>query len=335
MTNKAVKAGRPTAGLGGAVANQVKGAPVSQSAKKQVKETTKQLKEKIKQKKADEENSNNMDRAVEDAVNELRKFYKDNSSDPKVRIQYLDNRWKEVKTGMPHGHNLLPNGKPHPDWDAGSSMGVMRSLLTECAGSQNLILKNQMRRSGGLGKPKTVTEADFDKVATAEGNGRVYLRGVAKSRAQVETLIKGTDTHVGKGVFGDGIYSAHYDHKSKNYIKTANEVSQGYAEWNRGFTVKFTLKKDTKFIQDSDLSKMWYKFMDDAEKKHGQNFFYSGEYLQPRYIKEYGHMGDKGNFALALGYDAVNVSQERYTYVLNRTKMIIVDEARSGSKEWK
>ena len=46
-------------------------------------------------------------------------------------------------------------------------------------------------------------------------------------------------------------------------------------------------------------------------------------------------MGDKGNFALALGYDAVNVSQERYTYVLNRTKMIIVDEARSGSKEWK
>ena len=279
VSNKAIKSGVVTQGLGKATSGVVKGAPLNQSTKKQVKDTTAKLKGEVKKKKAEAE----VKKLTQDEINvkAQKMAYKEALDWAKAHdkatgdnySQYMEWEMYAIKNGKAHPDFIaLTKADPDHKWDLhyngkkltdaeivkDATRGMVDWLTGgEDIGRQNFLMKAHQKLVGNFEKAQTVTLKDFDGVVKSRGNGNVYHRGMDVTQKQSESLFKTKNTWAGKGYYGDGVYCANPSSRHGESMGVAN----AYANDNpknlfnsKGFIVRFTMEKGSKVVDYNDIA---------------------------------------------------------------------------------
>jgi hypothetical protein len=202
-------------------------------------------------------------------------------------------------------------------------------------------LASVLRAQGFDGLPQVV---DADTFAQMEKDGEFAVtlyRGVDESgdltRAQVTEQFRSGPLFVGEGISGNGTYAS----------TARNEAFDKYARGHEDGLLTIGLRKDAKIVPNSFLSAIYGEYKNSDKPDRGQFLFklmndavQAGETAKARALEEsmqalnHGlRVGDAHNVldrvywdpgALAsfLGYDAIQVHEDRYI-LLNRTALVV------------
>ena len=356
ISKKAVTKGVNTAklnkGLGNKIQGVVKGAPLTKGVKDKVKEKTKEIKKEIKEQESklpkdsqEMKNKRVFDNAYQEAVKSAKRIR--NADERRRTLKSLERNMHEALTGTAmKGESafyiekfITPYSKEYIMTRGASELvnRVAGGGAYSMGRTQNHWLKQFLKEENKFGKATKMSPADFDammkKRKNVDHNGKVYFRGTTTSKRDAESLFRGGDTWIGKGVYGDGIYSA-FNMKGKgsgNGMGTALSYAGngGQSVYNdKGWIIKFTLKKDTKIATQQSIEKAMFKELRKIiDEKGDDNFFARGKHMRPENFDKYGHFYDSSTWALSKGIDAVQVSNRGFMIVLNRSKMIMADTA--------
>lgn len=187
----------------------------------------------------------------------------------------------------------------------------------------NTILSKFLAAAGFDGKPKVVSQAEFDAI-----EGESLFRAVS-SREQVEHFKESDLQYAGVGSFGNGTYTSN---KQETTVYYAGDFGNDPAELEAR-TMEMKLEPDAKVLNFEDASDMY-----EAIKKMCNEFIeqYIASGADPADVQEVEwklhNNSDWTNVAIMLGYDAVRLGvptnfggqdKEYYTIILNRGKVII------------
>lgn len=165
-------------------------------------------------------------------------------------------------------------------------------------------------------KPQVVDENALEKYAS-ENNVPILYRGVTNQQYAEE--FKDGKYWAGKGLLSNGTYTA-YDPttiEKRGVESTGKNVASQYTGQN-GTIMKMCLDKDAKIVNYEDLEKemaAWHR----EYQETGKDFNYRVSNM----------LSDPGKFAMAKGYDAIDVRNEEMKnwgmmIILNRGKVKVV-----------
>jgi len=204
----------------------------------------------------------------------------------------------------------------------------------------NEIIKEQ----GFDGKPDVVTASELNEFVNS-GERELY-RGVSRGE-YAEELMYGDSFETGTGMHGAGLYTVY----GENADSTA--MYFGAKQGENATIIRMSLKKDANVISESALKEEMEGWLASRESvkvdpdtlrtqafaaaNRGDNKT-ANNLMQASYIAEQhgdvvGHIatGDRGRFAAASGYDAIDVSEQGYMVVLNRSALRIAENPMSAT----
>jgi hypothetical protein len=197
-------------------------------------------------------------------------------------------------------------------------------------GPESLAVKGYLHELGYDNKPKKVSSKEMDALVK-KGSAELW-RGVSDPKAK-DTFING-DFETRGGMYGTGIYTA--------YGKAGKEVAEKYSRSEltsnnktSGSVIRMTLSNNARIIKDKELeriksdyinnlfekeisrdemAKMSFKEFDDA-KNFNESLRAKGSLLSEPAI-----------FAALMGYDAIDVPDQQYMILINRSKVVVVND---------
>ena len=165
------------------------------------------------------------------------------------------------------------------------------------------VLEGLCKEQGFDGLSTVVSKDEMDKIIK-EGHTELFRGLASDQKIDVDTHINGKH-FTGRGMYGNGIYTAYGDGNFDEAIK--------YSEGNvHGGVVRLALDKDARIL---DLSgKEAYNLMEDYLKS--DRLVSEDIEFAKRLV-----LSDPGKLAVARGYDAIRIEEEGYLIVLNRSAM--------------
>jgi len=261
---------------------------------------------------------------------------------------YLTDVWKPVEEIL----DLL--GDADPDWIGGelftdTDPSVPKKTLERAmhdpdyisqqlnALHGDIVLQDMAKEVGFHKKPTLLSKEEMD--AYIQQGNRELFRGIAGREAEtyVEQFKTG-EYFAGKGVYGNGIYTA--------YGEDGIEVAKQFAGGVEKNVLRISLKKDAKIISYDaliEMQKLEFTALQEEEralrrkarKEADRIYDETGdddkveEFLKEA-AKKWEEMekyrqvlADSGRYALYKGYDAIDISSSKFMLVLNRGKVFV------------
>jgi hypothetical protein len=203
----------------------------------------------------------------------------------------------------------------------------------------DLILQDMAEEVGFHRKPTLLSKEKMD--AYIQQGNRELFRGIGGRQGEAETYVEQFKTgeyFAGKGVYGNGIYTAYGEDGMEVAKQFANEVEKN--------VLRISLEKDAKIISYDaliDMQKLEFTALQDEEralrrkarKEADRIYDETGdddkvEMFLEEAAKKWEEMekyqrvlADPGRYALYKGYDAIDIPSSRFMVVLNRGKVFV------------
>lgn len=203
------------------------------------------------------------------------------------------------------------------------------------SGMEDLYLKSILHDQGFDGKPDVRTKADIDafvqqgETELFRGVTVRYEGGAEPIRGKFTNQFRDGELFVGRGISGNGTYTAHNGDMAREYAGPEGDV------------MRMTLKKDAKVIGDSEIYNMRNKVREDLDRafdpvmdryqagKMGKEEFVmalESHYADVTKLTQSPMWNDPGRVAAVLGYDAIRVGLGDVYIILNRTAVRVQDK---------
>ena len=261
---------------------------------------------------------------------------------------YLTDVWKPVEEIL----DLL--GDADPDWIGGelftdTDPSVPKKTLERAMHDPDYISQQLNALHGDIVLQDMAKEVGFDKKPTLlskeemdayiqQGN-RELFRGIAGREAEtyVEQFKTG-EYFAGKGVYGNGIYTA--------YGEDGIEVAKQFAGGVEKNVLRISLKKDAKIISYDaliEMQKLEFTALQEEERALRRKARREADRIYDEtgdddkveeFLKEAAKkweemekyrrvLADPGRYALYKGYDAIDIPSSKFMLVLNRGKVFV------------
>ena len=237
--------------------------------------------------------------------------------------QRLLDHYKETHGGTAGGSGGSTESKKPAEHKMAEGKDLLETMDPKKVGK--MTTEEVLAAQGFDGKPKVVTSMDeFSKAV--QDNGNIACRGIGADDdmtvdAYVDQLKNG-DFYVkcmGGNAMGRGMYMATSWNGTNDYDDAFTEATIYGEEKPRHRVVNMTLDKSAKTIEWNDLWEM--------AKKEGKNLGSTGISGPTNWSPNNTARDDIGAYAAAKGYDAITRKNfDNYTVVLNRTKLVILDQ---------
>jgi hypothetical protein len=203
----------------------------------------------------------------------------------------------------------------------------------------DIVLQDMAKEVGFDKKPTLLSKEEMD--AYIQQGNRELFRGIGGRQGEAETYVeqfKIGEYFAGKGVYGNGIYTA--------YGEDGMEVAKQFAGGVEKNVLRMSLKKDAKIISYDaliEMQKLEFTALQDEEralrrkarKEADRIYDETGdddkvEMFLKEAAKKWEEMeryrrvlADSGRYALYKGYDAIDIPSSRFMMVLNRGKVFV------------
>lgn len=194
---------------------------------------------------------------------------------------------------------------------------------------QDLLLKEYFKIQKYDAFPKTVRSLDFENL-----KGDILFRGVS-NKNQVVQFIEG-DLYAGKGIFGNGTYTAYgqdgkiealryADNKLENLIEMKLAPDAKIIEFEQLKIEKAKMIKKLSGVEDAEALRDKIDLMKSGPEKDAlkEKYFSMRRAADDKEFRLQIIFNEPGKVATALRYDAIKIEREAYMVVLNRAKVII------------
>ena len=284
-------------------------------------------------------------------VERLKKWQDDPTSDPELEKWYnniyqekaaekqnrLTQSIKELEIG-------LDAGETTPSFPSVPKKTLERAMHDPDYISQQLnalhgdiVLQDMAKEVGFDKKPTLLSKEEMD--AYIQQGNRELFRGIAGREAEtyVEQFKTG-EYFAGKGVYGNGIYTA--------YGEDGMEVAKQFAGRVEKNVLRISLKKDAKIISYDaliEMQKSEFTALKDEERALRRKARKEADRIYDEtgdddkvemFLKEAAKkweekeryrraLADPGRYALYKGYDAIDIPSSRFMVVLNRGKVFV------------
>ena len=211
--------------------------------------------------------------------------------------------------------------------------------LSQMSVHGDLVLQDMAEEVGFHRKPTLLSKEEMD--AYIQQGNRELLRGIAGREGKAEAYVEQFKTgeyFAGKGVYGNGIYTA--------YGEDGMEVAKQFADGVEKNVLRMALKKDAKIISYDaliEMQKSEFTALQEEERalrrkaRREADRIYDEtgdddkvEMFLKEAAKEWEEMeryrqvlADLGRYALYKGYDAIDIPSSRFMVVLNRGKVFV------------
>ena len=203
----------------------------------------------------------------------------------------------------------------------------------------DIVLQDMAKEVGFHKKPTLLSKEEMD--AYIQQGNRELFRGIGGRQGEAETYVEQFKTgeyFAGKGVYGNGIYTA--------YGEDGMEVAKQFAGGVEKNVLRISLKKDAKIISYDaliEMQKLEFTALQDEERalrrkaRREADRIYDEtgdddkvEMFLNEAAKKWEEMeryrrvlADPGRYALYKGYDAIDIPSSRFMVVLNRGKVFV------------
>ena len=238
------------------------------------------------------------------STNPAQKGTWDDDGNPQVqKFQNQDNdKTASFLSSVDKNSQLTPAGT-----DAYGNQKYQIDGTNDADGFYNNPMQKLALKMGLNAKPTVVSDAEFNRIQRQTG-ADVFYRGWS-SQASAQRFMNSDLTHLGTGVYGDGIYFA-------NNTGTASS-------YGRGAMTKMMLSPKASVVDYNAL----VKSMPSTATKLGRSLAYAGSRGQ----RSYGNNEGEAQWALKMGYNVIKVDNGRstpYYYALTRDAFIVSSKIR-------
>jgi hypothetical protein len=263
-------------------------------------------------------------------VERLKKWRDDPSSDQELEKWYNNIYQEKAAESFPSvPKKTLERAMYDPDY--------LSQQLNALHG--DIVLQDMAEEVGFHKKPTLLSKEEMD--AYIQQGNRELFRGIGGRQGEAETYVEQFKTgeyFAGKGVYGNGIYTA--------YGEEGFEVAKQFAGGVEKNVLRMALKEDAKIISYDaliEMQKSEFTALQEEERalrrkaRREADRIYDEtedddkveEFLKEA-AKEWEEMeksrqvlADLGRYALYKGYDAIDISSSRFMVVLNRGKVFV------------
>ena len=203
----------------------------------------------------------------------------------------------------------------------------------------DIVLRDMAKEVGFDKKPTLLSKEEMD--AYIQQGNRELLRGIAGREGKAEPYVEQFKTgeyFAGKGVYGNGIYTA--------YGEDGFEVAKQFAGGVEKNVLRMALKKDAKIISYDaliEMQKLEFTALQEEERALRRKARREADRIYDEtgdddkveeFLKEAAKkweemekfrrvLADPGRYALYKGYDAIDIPSSRFMLVLNRGKVFV------------
>ena len=203
----------------------------------------------------------------------------------------------------------------------------------------DIVLQDMAKEVGFDKKPTLLSKEEMD--AYIQQGNRELLRGIAGREGKAEAYVEQFKTgeyFAGKGVYGNGIYTA--------YGEDGFEVAKQFAGGVEKNVLRMALKKDAKIILHDaliEMQKLEFTALQEEERALRRKARREADRIYDEtgdddkveeFLKEAAKkweemeryrqvLADPGRYALYKGYDAIDIPSSRFMVVLNRGKVFV------------
>ncbi len=204
---------------------------------------------------------------------------------------------------------------------------------------EDIVLQDMAKEVGFHKKPTLLSKEEMD--AYIQQGNRELFRGIGGRQGEAEKYVEQFKTgeyFAGKGVYGNGIYTA--------YGEDGMEVAKQFAGGVEKNVLRISLKKDAKIISHDALietQKLEFTALQDEERALRRKARKEADRIYDEtgdddkvemFLKEAAKkweeteryrrvLADPGRYALYKGYDAIDIPSSRFMVVLNRGKVFV------------
>jgi hypothetical protein len=203
----------------------------------------------------------------------------------------------------------------------------------------DIVLQDMAKEVGFDKKPTLLSKEEMDAYIQ-QGNIEIF-RGIGGRQGEAERYVEQFKTgeyFAGKGVYGNGIYTA--------YGEDGMEVAKQFAGGVEKNVLRISLKKDAKIISYDaliEMQKLEFTALQDEERALRRKARKEADRIYDEtedddkvemFLKEAAKkweemeryrqvLADLGRYALYKGYDAIDIPSSRFMVVLNRGKVFV------------
>lgn len=195
-------------------------------------------------------------------------------------------------------------------------------------------LREVWKEQGFAGKPQVVSKEAFEKMILDMPESHVLTRGHFSTDMARQMMYE--EYYAGSGIYGNGTYTA--------YGRRAADVASGYTGYNDGVVTRMALNKNARIIDFQKATNlataegnvinartldMWQDFSNAMKDvpiggtKPARAIAIEKEINTLNQMREV--TSDPGRWASMMGYDAINVIEQNYMVVLNRTALTFAE----------
>jgi len=204
---------------------------------------------------------------------------------------------------------------------------------------EDIVLQDMAKEVGFDKKPTLLSKEEMDAYIQ-QGNKELF-RGIGGRQGEAETYVEQFKTgeyFAGKGVYGNGIYTA--------YGEDGMEVAKQFAGGVEKNVLRISLKKDAKIISHDaliEMQKLEFTALQEEERALRRKARKEADRIYDEtgdddkvemFLKEAAKkweeteryrrvLADPGRYALYKGYDAIDIPSSRFMLVLNRGKVFV------------
>jgi len=204
---------------------------------------------------------------------------------------------------------------------------------------EDIVLQDMAKEVGLDKKPTLLSKEEMD--AYIQQGNRELFRGIGGRQGEAETYVEQFKTgeyFAGKGVYGNGIYTA--------YGEDGMEVAKQFAGGVEKNVLRISLKKDAKIISHDaliEMQKLEFTALQEEERALRRKARKEADRIYDEtgdddkvemFLKEAAKkweeteryrrvLADPGRYALYKGYDAIDIPSSRFMLVLNRGKVFV------------
>ena len=253
--------------------------------------------------------------------------------DQKIGKPIEDKVFKQA-VGKELGTKPLLNLLGDPTKESRSFVELVEKSYQQAGGDagEDMIMKAINKQQGYDGLPKILDKSVIDVFADDDNYVELF-RGV--KGAQFTEQFKTGEFYAGKGIYGNGTYTAlddlvafgYADRKNENltrmvFDKNTTKVIE-YKEAYRESIIESRKLFDIPSMDTEDIEESAFLFADDLigairsnDKEAIRNIKINSQYMMATY-------SEPGKWALLNGYDAIYVEDAQYYVILNRTSIIV------------
>ena len=265
-------------------------------------------------------------------VERLKKWQDDPSSDQELEKWYnniYQEKATEKQTFPSVPKKTLERAMHDPDY--------LSQQLNALHG--DIVLQDMAKEVGFHKKPTLLSKEEMD--AYIQQGNRELFRGIGGRQGEAEIYVEQFKTgeyFAGKGVYGNGVYTA--------YGEDGMEVAKQFAGGVEKNVLRISLKKDAKIISHDALietQKLEFTALQDEERALRRKARKEADRIYDEtgdddkvemFLKEAAKkweeteryrrvLADPGRYALYKGYDAIDIPSSRFMLVLNRGKVFV------------